>query len=139
MYWDGLNTYNLCAQIDDEAVDLVQARFGLNPGVTLQTSPGYLPLSVFNITAVAEEPAQFWFTEVPVDADPERIETPDDLIVPSAFTKDGPEYTFVAALVDMRNPIDEGSCFSWSTALPRFRPDHCGGDSPARLHSHPVT
>ena len=108
MYWDGLNTYNLCAQIDDEAVDLVQARFGLNPGVTLQTSPGYLPLSVFNITAVAEEPAQFWFTEVPVDADPERIETPDDLIVPSAFTKDGPEYTFVAALVDMRNPIDEG-------------------------------
>ena len=82
------------------------AKFAVHEDVVLYAQPGFLPVSLVDMEAADGEPAQYWFTEVPVDDDPERIETPDDVIVPTAWSRDGLSYTFMAALVDMRDDIE---------------------------------
>ncbi len=100
-------TYNgsLEGNPEVEHVGLLMTTFELNPGVTLVDRAGDLPLSLIDTSAGASEIAQFWFTEVPDGSQEGKIETPDDVIVPSKFTPRHPQYDFVVALTNMRDAI----------------------------------
>ncbi len=106
VYWveEGTSLQCLVDRDTGEPVSLFMFRFGLQPGVALESEPGSLPLSMVDLAA-AEGAAQYHFTRVP-EAGQEMTDVPDNYIVPTSFESEGGrEYTFVFALRrDQSNP-----------------------------------
>ena len=98
---------SLCLEHEGQDVDLVQIVFGLQPSSELAQWEDKLPVSLAKLDAGLDEPMQYWFTEVP-EPGTGNVDTPDNMIVPSAFSYDGETYTLLVALVDMRESIDQG-------------------------------
>ena len=110
VYWVEEGTWSACGGWEGKPVDMVQFMFGLKPGVTLSTHSEYLPVSMVDVGAIDDESrvAQFWFAPAPPEGHTGKIETPDNVIVASAWELVGTEYRFFVILVDMRDTIDRG-------------------------------
>ena len=98
-------TGSFCLEDEGQEVDLAVVRFGLQPGVELMEWEDSLPLSLVNMEAGPDEVVQYWFTNVPEEGSG-RIDSPDNVMVPSEFSYDGNVYKFVVSLVDMREAIE---------------------------------
>ena len=98
--WVEDDSWTLCFEHEGQEAALFHMEFELEPDATIGGG-AYLPLTLLAMNAPEDGTLQYWFTPVPESSQEgqgDRIDTPDNIVVPSGFTVEHPHYSFRAGV-----------------------------------------